>query len=337
MEVIIGIDISKKTMDWCTLRGSEKPRVLKVANNEAAITANIEYVAASQGVETKDLLLCAEYTNIYWYPLANVCERLGVQLWMENAYNISLQTKRKREKSDSADACQIALYARRFGDEMISYRPKPKNIMLLRQMLRVQADCDRMAGKYKGRISDTKGFLPEELLRTSAVTWEAMQNTAREQSAIIEKQIEKLISEDPTLKHQDELLRSIPGVGKKTAHMMIAETAGFTTFVNARKFCTQAGFATFSRTSGTSINSGDHVSHRCDHRVKRYIHLAGRAAGTICKSGPLQEYYHRKLKEGKSKMSALNAVCAKLITIMFAVIRDNKPFDPNHKYQPGKV
>lgn len=39
------------------------------------------------------------------------------------------------------------------------------------------------------------------------------------------------------------------------------------------------------------------------------------------KNSPLKKYYDRKVEEGKNKMSVLNAVRAKLVTIMFAVIR----------------
>ena len=337
MEVIIGIDISKRTTDWCVLCGSEKPKLFKTGNSDGDLSAAIEKIVATYRIEKGSLLLCAEYTNIYWYPLARVCERMGVPLWMENAYNISLQTKRKREKSDSADAYQIAMYAKRFGDEVCLFQARSKKIMRLKQLVKLQEECDRLAGKYKGRIKDVQGFFEGDLFDDSYCVWCDIRDTAIRKSKDIEQEIETLIASDNELKRQDELLRSIPGVGLKTSHMMIAKTAGFTAYTNARKFCCQAGVATFRRTSGTSIDSGDHVSGRCDHQAKRYIHLASRSAATICKEGVLKDYYERKLREGKSKMSALNAVSAKLITIMFAVIRDNCPFDPSHKYEVKKV
>ncbi|MBR0171067.1 MAG: hypothetical protein IJQ14_09610 [Bacteroidales bacterium] len=44
-----------------------------------------------------------------------------------------------------------------------------------------------------------------------------------------------------------------------------------------------------------------------------------------------------KVAEGKNRMSVLNAVRAKLILTMFAVIRDNRPFDPNFNYFEEKI
>jgi hypothetical protein len=47
------------------------------------------------------------------------------------------------------------------------------------------------------------------------------------------------------------------------------------------------------------------------------------------KDGELREYYLRKVAEGKNKMSVLNAIRAKLILRMFAVIKSNKKYDKN--------
>jgi len=45
------------------------------------------------------------------------------------------------------------------------------------------------------------------------------------------------------------------------------------------------------------------------------------------KNGEMSEYYNRKVAEGKNKMSYLNAVRAKLVYRMFAVIRNNKIYE----------
>jgi transposase len=47
----------------------------------------------------------------------------------------------------------------------------------------------------------------------------------------------------------------------------------------------------------------------------------------------LREYYLRKVAEGKNKMTVLNAVRAKLVYRMFAVIRDNKFYEKNYVHQ----
>jgi len=57
------------------------------------------------------------------------------------------------------------------------------------------------------------------------------------------------------------------------------------------------------------------------------------SVATRKKDGEFREYYLRKVAEGKNKMSVLNAIRAKLVLRMFAVIRDNRMYD--RKYATG--
>jgi hypothetical protein len=50
------------------------------------------------------------------------------------------------------------------------------------------------------------------------------------------------------------------------------------------------------------------------------------------KKGELHDYYMRKVGEGKNKMLVLNAVRAKLVLRMFAVIKFNKVYEQNYAF-----
>jgi hypothetical protein len=60
--------------------------------------------------------------------------------------------------------------------------------------------------------------------------------------------------------------------------------------------------------------------------------MAALAVATRKKSGELHEYYMRKVAEGKNKMLVLNAVRAKLVLRMFAVIKFNKVYEQNYDF-----
>jgi hypothetical protein len=60
--------------------------------------------------------------------------------------------------------------------------------------------------------------------------------------------------------------------------------------------------------------------------------MAAPAVATRKKSGELHDYYMRKVAEGKNKMPVLNAVRAKLVLRMFAVIRFNKFYESNYAF-----
>jgi transposase len=146
----------------------------------------------------------------------------------------------------------------------------------------------------------------------------------------INKQIEDLINEDKTLSNQRKKLCSIDGVGSKTATMMIIETNAFNCFENGRNFCCFAGVAPFEHSSGSSVRSKKRVSQKANKRIKSLLHMCAVSIATRKKDGELREYYLRKVAVGKNKMSVLNAIRAKLVLRMFAVIRDDREYDKNY-------
>ncbi|KAA6343554.1 hypothetical protein EZS27_008767 [termite gut metagenome] len=146
----------------------------------------------------------------------------------------------------------------------------------------------------------------------------------------MEQEIRDLIESDPTLSAQLKLLCSIDGVGEHTAVKMIVVTNAFKNFQDPRKFCCHAGVAPFSYTSGSSIRSRNRVSQRADKSIKALLHMGALTAAT-CMKGELHEYYLKKVSQGKNKMLVLNALRAKPVHRMFAVIKNNKIYEKNYQ------
>lgn len=144
----------------------------------------------------------------------------------------------------------------------------------------------------------------------------------------IEKEIDQTISNNACCKAQYDLLVSIDGIGRQVAVHTIIETKGFTRFKDARKFACHAGVAPFKYWSGSSIRSAHKVSHRANKNLKRLLHMA--ALSAIRMKGELQTYYNRKVAEGKNKMTVINAVRAKLIARMFAIVKRNQHYQKNY-------
>ncbi|WP_029038028.1 transposase, partial [Salinimicrobium xinjiangense] len=92
-----------------------------------------------------------------------------------------------------------------------------------------------------------------------------------------------------------------------------------------RKFACHIGVAPFSFHSGTSQRSKNKVSHRANKKLKTLFHMA--ALSAIKMKGELRDYFERKIAEGKNKMTVVNAVRAKLINRIFALIRENRQYE----------
>jgi transposase len=113
---------------------------------------------------------------------------------------------------------------------------------------------------------------------------------------------------------------------------MIVETNAFRDFENGREFCCHAGVAPFQYTSGSSIRSRNKVSGRADKSIKTLLHMAAFAVATRQTKGELHDYYTHKVAEEKNKMAVLNAVRAKLVLRMFAVVKFNKIYKRNYRF-----
>ncbi len=147
--------------------------------------------------------------------------------------------------------------------------------------------------------------------RTAAMLSKAMKSTIRSLEAdiaAIDKQIKTMIDTDENLKELFALATSVVRIGTQTALALLIYTDGFTLFDDARKLACYAGVAPFVYASGTSVKGRTRVSKMANMDLKTALHMASLTAVKL--DAQLRAYYQRKVAEGKSKMSVLNAVKA---------------------------
>ncbi len=323
---IIGVDVSKLKLDFCTLQNDTISTEVEVVNYTSAIKAfiNEELTKSSK----QELLVCAEYTGQYTYPLCCACDELNIDLWLENPVQIKYRSGLRRGKNDKLDARKIAEYAQRFQDQSRLFRLPEKNIESLKHLVSERDLLVSDKAKYKGQLTDQKRFMAPHIYQKKHKRLMGLINNLNITIKQIELEIQELIDCDETLSRQHQLLCSIDGIGERTSIKMIVETNAFKDFNNPRKFCCHAGVAPFSYTSGSSIRSKKKVSKRADRSIKALLHMAALSASKT--KGEIGQYYLRKVGEGKNKMTVLNAIRAKLILRMFAVIRNDRFYVPNY-------
>jgi transposase len=100
------------------------------------------------------------------------------------------------------------------------------------------------------------------------------------------------------------------------------------TIAEPKKLACHAGVAPFEYKSGSSVRGRPGVSQHARKRLKSLLHLAAMTA--IRLKGELQEYYQRKVREGKNKMLVLNAVRNKLIHRLYAVVKRGEKYDKTY-------
>jgi transposase len=194
--------------------------------------------------------------------------------------------------------------------------------------------------KYELLVSKARDFAPLSINNPSNVAmigvYISMIKTLDENLAKILKAIRQLITEDmakdtPMLSLTLELLQSIPGIGLLTAATILAEVGDFKAFSKPGKLAAYFGVDPSVMQSGEFIGTRNKMSKRGSKLLRRVLFAAALAnIRTKRDQKPcnpvMMEFYKRKC-QSKPKKVALGAVMRKLVCIIFAVLRDRKPFE----------
>ena len=143
----------------------------------------------------------------------------------------------------------------------------------------------------------------------------------------LDKQIEALDIEIMKYYEQfDCYLHTIPGIGIIGAATILAEIGDISRFKNSSSLIAFAGIDPTVRQSGEFNSTHNHMSKRGSPYLRHAIFLAA----TTCSfhNSPLNAYYKKKRDQGKHHLTATGAVARKLTTIIYAVLRDSKPYEP---------
>ena len=143
----------------------------------------------------------------------------------------------------------------------------------------------------------------------------------------LDKQIEALDIEIMKYYEQfDCYLHTIPGIGIIGAATILAEIGDISRFKNSSSLIAFAGIDPTVRQSGEFNSTHNHMSKRGSPYLRHAIFLAA----TTCSfhNSPLNAYYKKKRDQGKHHLTATGAVARKLTSVIYAVLRDSKPYEP---------
>ncbi|AGC78560.1 IS110 family transposase [Nonlabens dokdonensis DSW-6] len=139
-------------------------------------------------------------------------------------------------------------------------------------------------------------------------------------------------------------LKTIPGIGKKTALMLVVLTDGFDRFTSAAELCSYAGLTPVIRKSGSSVKGRSRISKIGNQKLRNLLFMCSFNACKYNKA--CREIYERIVatclrrvrndrEEDRSKKLALIAVCNKLLKQCFAIAKSGKPYDETYVSKLG--
>ena len=148
----------------------------------------------------------------------------------------------QRNKTDKADARLIADFCR--TQKPALWVPPTPEIIDLQALTRRIEVLEEMLQMEKNRLAVAPAKAQPSIQRISTILAQEIDD--------LKTQIKKHIDQNPTLKEQNKLLQTIPGIGEKTAHLLLSENE-FSRYQSARQIAAYAGVTPKKRESGTSL------------------------------------------------------------------------------------
>jgi len=130
--------------------------------------------------------------------------------------------------------------------------------------------------------------------------------------------IQAMLADNPTYR----ALVTMPGVGPATAAALVL-------YADPAMFCDQDHLASYAGLAGRTCQSGTSIHHQtptraCNHALKNALYLS--AFASLRPDPAARAYYDQKRAQGKTHPAALTALARKRLKIMYAIIRDTRPY-----------
>ena len=266
-----------------------------------------------------------EATGYYHYQLAYSLQEEGVKVSVENPLSVKrfIQMKLSKIKTDKSDSKLICEYAKHV--ELKLWKGNSKHQLECLQMTRLLAVYTKQSTMLKNKLHG------EAVLGnpSKAVVSSLKRNLKQVQKEM--KTIEDKLLVLVKAAHQEVLtrLKSIPGIGSKTAVMLVVLTDGFDRFTSGSELCSYAGLTPVIRQSGSSVKGRPRISKIGNQKLRNLLFMCSFNA---CKyNHACKAIYERLVAKGKSKKLALIAVCNKLLKQAFAIAKSGLTYDNNYR------
>jgi transposase len=299
----VGIDVSKKTLD--TAIGQETD-LWQAANDQKGIATIIDRLQ-----EVSPTLIVVEATG-------GLEIRLLTALYEANLPFCRVHPGRVREfarsigllaKTDKLDARLLA----RFGEAV-----KPATTALpgedeqhLSALLARRRQVIDMLTAEKNRLGTAPAVTQERI--SQHILW------LQEERDNLDKDIDQFINQTPILEQKQELLQSVPGVGPVVSAILMADLPELGQ-LSRQKIAALVGVAPFNNDSGP--RKGKRRVKGGREAIRSTLYMA--TLSSIQHNPVIQLFYKRLVNAGKQKKVAIVACMRKLLTILNAMIRDDK-------------
>ncbi|REE01306.1 IS110 family RNA-guided transposase [Marinoscillum furvescens] len=323
----VGIDVDKHTFKACLMVQSDRKKVLSsrsFKNVFSGFTGLLLWV--EKWCKDHQVNFVMEATGVYH-------EYLAYFLHDKNQVThvvLPLRSKRYmqslgiRSKTDPIDAKGLSMMG--LEQDLEQWIPASKHLLELRSLTRQIETLQAHGTAFKNQREGAKHT--KVLHRSVLKSLEKMITEVQTQIDKLEKQVEKLIFNDPVLKQKYDQLTSIKGVGLMSFAVVVAETNGFLLFKNHRQLVCYAGYDVVENQSGRRVGKTK-ISKKGNAHIRRILNMSSWAVVRY-KIEPFHSLFNRVYERTKMKMKGYVSVQRKLLVMMYTLWVKGEKFDPKY-------
>ena len=309
MEITVGIDVSKARLDVYVHPAGES---FAMGNDEAGVEGLAERLGQLEGLAWIGIEASGRYERLVVAQLA--AQGLPVVVLNPAQVRSYAQAIGQRAKTDPIDARLIALF-------LEAVRPELRPV--------ADAQTQELAALMARRRQVVAMLAAERARRQQAAPGLARVSIARSVTFLedelrsLDLEIDKTVRGTPVWRDKENLLASVPGIGKTIARTLLAELPELGT-LNPKQIAALAGLAPYTRQSGKWRGRSFIGGGRTVVRTALFM-----GALVAARHNPvLKAFRDRLVASGKPKLVALIATARKLLVILNAIMRDKQPWRP---------
>ena len=304
--VVVGIDVSKDRPDVHVRPSGETLSVERTAAGLDALCSRLRQIAPR--------IVALEATGGFETIATAALAAAGLPVVVVNPAQVRSFARAlgRRAKTDPIDAAVIAHFA---AATEVEVRP-------------LKDEATRLLGELVGRRRQITEMIRAERNRARRITEPRLRESIarlaealERELAVLDADIDTAVRGSPLWRASEDLLTSVPGVGPVIARTLIAELPELGA-LDRKKLASLVGLAPYTRQSGRWKGISRIGAGRSPVRTALFM-----GAMVAKRFNPvLKAFYERLLAAGKPKMVATIAVARKLLTILNAILRDQRPW-----------
>jgi len=320
---VLGVDVAQKELVVTLGRMHDDFSIELYAynvfkNNDTGIIALVKWVQKLT-ISEVSVRFVMEATGVYHQKFAYYLEEHGFEVSIALPNKISSYIRTLEIKTITDKTCSEAIV--RFGLERnLNLWKRPKEVYKQLQQLTRERDqlvAERVVAKNQLHAEESEAF-PN---KNSVKRVKARIRFLTQQEKDIKQDIDAIVICNQEVKNEIDNICTIPGVGRLTAVIVLAETNGFELIRNKRQLVSYAGLDVREKTSGTSVKGKPRISKKGNRNLRRAMHLP--ALGAIKHNETHKAIYARLVSKCGIKMKGVVAIQRKVLELIY-VLHKNK-------------